>query len=1001
MSYETVYESVVQGSVSWWTDSEAYERRVGSAWMMARTPPTGGGGGGYTSSPLWEECPAALRPAYQTWFGDMATNTTYLQLWLRSYDWHDLEVEQDGVMWQVVENGHPVFASPRRVEVFLHVVKLLHVWPWEDWSEDVPLRWFRWYRQFVLYNQDSAQFVLRPPLIGAAVDWSPTAGFMGWAALSVPLWRTSDFIRLSRSVTLKAQVLTQWLVVEPYEYPRFRIWPIYVPAERDGAAVYSYLCQEWPLVPHPRVYPPHALNSRQMLATMVPTRSWEELPSLGPLRPLYQSAEQRHYPLPPECRVAALTGNQAQALLFMLRQESTSFIHQMGSVVEHRGGVTPPWAAALPQCLDHALVTPWARTCWNPCTTAEWQEALPLTGGILSNSVGSGKTLLALVIALLRPTDHTLIVVPDTHLTHWVSEVQKHTTLALRSRKRTRDAEELPTAEVLVWSNVAEAREWDRAMPRLLLVTHHVLRMDAGASRLRLIPWTRVMVDEAHKMGDNTLLTLMDLPRPVTWLLSGTPDMDLLHRKQLQLERLFRVLRMKPESDTSSSLFMYRHLTFKEPEPRRALEVEMVKELCSPTPEEQLLLEDIGQLLETELFQPQVAAASNLHRFFRIMERLGAGGYIHRRLVLAVLRQLFQQQQQGGEKNEEARTPAPRTAYMAAGDDCTICLCPFTDPVQLACGHVFCALCAQVMVTAKAACAWCRQPHVSFHTPHWPGTEAAAAAAVVDVELVVPYREVRQGSSLAQSAEEWVFLGGKAAAVEAAVTAWVQRAPPTEQIVIFFKEGATAVMALTALDRHHLPTLQAGTPRVGRSESLAAIERFRQGEGRVLLLHVRYCEGFDLFQAREVWLLNTDIKVSRMDQSMGRVQRLVQAHPKVTVRIFVYPRAFDEFIWDHRDRFQASNPYRWSHILQFYHFSQRHHAGTRAHTVTEIVKLLYPEAPAPQASGRTRLEWGPLMADLDVATVSVTHYFSIPWRNITGALLPVLRRSIRSALVGE
>jgi len=45
------------------------------------------------------------------------------------------------------------------------------------------------------------------------------------------------------------------------------------------------------------------------------------------------------------------------------------------------------------------------------------------------------------------------------------------------------------------------------------------------------------------------------------------------------------------------------------------------------------------------------------------------------------------------------------------GDECSVCLDPPVHPVQLACTHTFCYLCAKGLVmSANAACSLCRQP---------------------------------------------------------------------------------------------------------------------------------------------------------------------------------------------------------------------------------------------------------------------------------------------------
>lgn len=135
-------------------------------------------------------------------------------------------------------------------------------------------------------------------------------------------------------------------------------------------------------------------------------------------------------------------------------------------------------------------------------------------GGILAHDMGMGKTVIVLSLIDQSSPCCTLVVCPKSVLSHWQSEILKHTSLG---------AEHI---------TVHHGRDRDPQLqlspPHILLTTFDIVRLEYGSACSILFQklWGRVIVDEAHRIceqGSKTSKAMTSLRSYNRWCVTGTP----------------------------------------------------------------------------------------------------------------------------------------------------------------------------------------------------------------------------------------------------------------------------------------------------------------------------------------------------------------------------------------------------------------------------------------------------------------------------------------------
>ena len=125
---------------------------------------------------------------------------------------------------------------------------------------------------------------------------------------------------------------------------------------------------------------------------------------------------------------------------------------------------------------------------------------------------------------------------------------------------------------------------------------------------------------------------------------------------------------------------------------------------------------------------------------------------------------------------------------------------------------------------------------------------------------------------------------------------------------------------------------------LSRKESCAHIELFRQGGADVLLCDFMYSTGFDLCNAAHLVILDVDLRLENIIQSIGRLTRLGQVFSTVYVTVLLYENGFDHFLFSIRNSIGKSFENTLSNMLQLERFCTVHIEGSRMFRIDHFMR---------------------------------------------------------------
>jgi len=572
-----------------------------------------------------------------------------------------------------------------------------------------------------------------------------------------------------------------------------------------------------------------------------------------------------------------LTPSQTAAL------NSMAIMHSK-SIVEHFGRFILPGLWAYPN--THRVFN---------TRLSDGQERLK--GGINALQTGDGKTLVALLWALNLPGS-VLIIVPNPLLKQWNSEIAKHLPDSRQQFESFRF-----THQFKKFVNTK------KVFPKVVLMARCVAMTKFPSN------FNHFIADEAHSLPGSIINALNREQKDSTSYRSFFGITATYAREYVKLQKIMGI----PPA-ISRNYFEQKLVALSLPpppgfEPRFNLSVK--KRYCRRTEEEQRQIDKVYLVLMSGGYN---------QRIFRILERLCTGGLLHMPSVLQLIKWNNLPQSSSSSSSlanlsqrllavQSGSPPSPPFADIEA-DNCAICVCDFKSPVQLECGHVFCKECISVCFqVTRNTCPHCRRLYqrpvkvwkADGDAPAAPPPPPPPPSAPTEEKKFLSLREATRGavsSSADHKASEWVIIRGKEIAFERDLTAWwgTPVADPFKPpcLVIYVKSPVAAVRLGRIMDRLHIPFLSAGHHGIKLHESVDNIERFRRRESRVLLISPKFSDGFDLCTASDLWIMNSDIRVSKMVQEQGRITRLSQENANVSVKIFVYRHEMDEMLWDMR-----------------------------------------------------------------------------------------------------
>ncbi|KAF0694898.1 Aste57867_14240 [Aphanomyces stellatus] len=167
----------------------------------------------------------------------------------------------------------------------------------------------------------------------------------------------------------------------------------------------------------------------------------------------------------------------------------------------------------------------------------------------------------------LRPSHASLVIVPDTLMSHWAYQIQQHTTglhLLLDNEKKVPDPDTMVLFDVVVTTFGRLATHWLHHRPLSELEARRPDRLGyedqqkyadgvehKSLSPLLQLHWVRIIVDEGHKLGGtaitNAMQMLCSLSAEKRWIMTGTPTPHVAQSDGLRhLHGLLRFLQERP-----------------------------------------------------------------------------------------------------------------------------------------------------------------------------------------------------------------------------------------------------------------------------------------------------------------------------------------------------------------------------------------------------------------------------------------------------------------------
>ena len=581
---------------------------------------------------------------------------------------------------------------------------------------------------------------------------------------------------------------------------------------------------------------------------------------------------------------------------------------------------------------------------------------------VVANGTGTGKTLTAMVIHA-QPRDGAwkpdVAVVSDGLVKHWVDELQKHTKLNVvfgadvarglvkpdvvvcrgvkdlpgigtPAQNPPRDLMGMllgaPAPKAVPATSCYGSRE---TAPRLTVVSHNFLRQRKTQSVLGQVEWGTAFVEEAHELTRVTM-ECMDsvVKREFTVCITATPYQSFKKLGHLTTG----------DEDYVLSRLIRQRMHCRAIEGGR-IKMELHEIMCENTPEEAAFFADVKTIVD-EMYESD--RSDNIAQIFRMMERVTSGGRVHAELMLrrmrAIVRLAKSRKRERPAHDAPARqrngdvfatvVAATKRAHCDRADECAVCCGDFDEPMQTNCGHVFCGACLKDMWDFNMRlCPMCNRAMNKFYAPPLfrdtvvekpkpkpapepapaPAKPAAAAAAGdgpggVDDERMDRKQFIGMLNPAAGDVPGVLTMRGKMNAFREAYVEWSKDFAPQKQAIMFIQNDAAA-RAYAAAMREVNPRSSVGSAGLlghNRAASLADIDRFKRGELNVLMVSPRYCTGFDLANATEVWILGLTLEICQAVQAVGRVYRYSQTAAAVHIRVFLNPGTFGHYMWANR-----------------------------------------------------------------------------------------------------
>ena len=578
-------------------------------------------------------------------------------------------------------------------------------------------------------------------------------------------------------------------------------------------------------------------------------------------------------------------------------------------------------------------------------TSPELKAALQVRTAILALDTGMGKTLTSLAAIAqehlrLKHIHSTpeflmrvLIVVPDTLLSYWYSEIKKHTNwpsanvLAMRSSTQVKT---LYFEKDAVFDNaVAE-------LPIIFLMCQTSMRSKHAPKNLAHTSFFHIsVIDEVQTFNMNTkaLQKLENWRNCIDFKLFTTATPSTRFSNIIRLSGLQSATQIHfPAVNCTVLLGRACCLVGKRPILVNALEIVRKPMFIEPTTFVRKCYRLLYNIHKKHLLMQNGRAVRTI---IRNLERVSAGGQVNEDLVLQVITRLINRYtSSSGYRSQQHQHvtlminptvfKAASRLFTAKSDGCVVCICTFENPLALSCGHVICQLCFESLISLFPTCIKC--PHCRAKIAVSSNGQVYTAKArwlvttdytsVSSSSLSTPSEEMIEHLITNQNAMRHMLNGDARHTNEASTDVTVLKSnklieildvdfmpalvdQKNAKLVVFVNRDVPAANYRNLLQNepYNLTVTTAGVFHVDKKMSVSNIQKFRRGEVDVLMLNFRYATGFDLCNASHLVLMDFDTRANTLVRASSRVTRIGQVHTKVVIYTLLLRGCLDAFVY--------------------------------------------------------------------------------------------------------
>lgn len=603
--------------------------------------------------------------------------------------------------------------------------------------------------------------------------------------------------------------------------------------------------------------------------------------------------------IPSYVKTKSLTDEQNSTIAFIRNCENTNFRDTLSFMMECEDGENV--VMCCPYLGNATIHIP--KTTWDAC--AEF------SGGIIANQTGSGKTL---CVIMACSSGSSLVVVPDHLVSHWRTEITKHTDLKINCSD--------VVDYVFVFGKAKDIpMKFDcLRQPLMTIISFSAFRSKRWSALPIRKEFDRVFIEEAHTLDSSRSIfkaLKSDIITKFTWAVTATPYKNF--QNILMLIRFDKFLSLVNSSSNilQKSIPIWQLFSISTKTELEFVKINTAVVYAHLTVDEELFFTQLKELLRN--IHKTNNSPRGVHRVFRILERISAGGRVDARLMLQVVERCLCMKRKRTDLCIYEPVETKTKGYMKSTDTCVICVERFSDPLQLVCGHVFCKVCILAMIDLGISnCAICRMkwklPLRTF-LPSW--FECTSEQSSLNA-----YYKMLEGEELVK--EDSIELKGKCHVFKQQLLNFIGKKQPEEKLVIYVKREMPAQAYLKELRSVNLSLITVGVEGMSKSVSIANIEKFREGKHDVLFISVKYSSGIDIPMASHLWIMDYDLNLAKMEQCKGRCVRLGQKHKEIHILVFLYRNTFDEFLYKHRNVGYVNSSLGNCILLEYFFFNNDH-----------------------------------------------------------------------------